>query len=260
MENHNFFDLSSDKLHLLNLTEKKMFNYVAKNMDEVKQMSIRQFAGECYVSTATVYRFIAKLGFNGYKEFITVLMLTDMSRSKAVIPQVMKYKGYREDYLKNLIETVRVIRKEQVKKVHDALLRGANIYIFGTGLSRRAAQYVEQLFQSFGNNAQFAYEDYQIENAIEKMTDNDVAFMMSYTGEAPVLIDALEKIKHRCQPLLVSITRSDNNMVQLMTDLNFYFFADQISYNGHDLTSRVAMIMIIEILLYEFYCEEDDKM
>lgn len=255
---NDFFDLTSDKLDKLNLTEKKIFDYVVKNMDEVKQMSIRQFAKECYVSTATIFRFINKLGFSGYKEFIAVIKITDMSRTKAVIPNVMKYKGYREDYLKNLIETVRVIRKEQVKKFHDRLKLDPHIYLFGDGLTIEAARYIEHLFLAFGCRAVFAYEDYEIENAIEHMTDEDVVVAMSYSGKTKKIIDLLEKIHHRCQPLLVSITRSDNNMVQLLTDLNFYFFADEISYNGHDLTSRVAMICVIEIILYEMFCEDGD--
>lgn len=258
MEKNDFFSLTSDSMDNLNVTEKKIFDYVVKNMDEVKQMSIRQLAQECYISTATIYRFIKKLGFNGYKEFIAVLKITDMSRTKAVIPNVMRYKGYREDYLKNLIETVRVIRKEQVKKFHDKLKTNPQIYLFGDGLTVEAANYIEHLFLAFGCRAFFAHEKYEVENAIYHMTDDDMVIVMSYTGKTKALIEMLEQIKHKCQPLLISITRSDNNMVQLLTDLNFYFFADEISYNGYDLTSRVAMISVIEIILYEMFCEEDD--
>ncbi len=258
MGNNDFFDLTSDKLDKLNVTEKKIFDYVVRNMDEVKQMSIRQLAQESYISTATIFRFINKLGFNGFKEFIAVLKITDMSRTKAVIPNVMKYKGYREDYLKNLIETVRVIRKEQVKKFHDKLKTNPQIYLFGEGLTVEAARYIEHLFLAFGCRASYAHEQYEIQNAIDHVTDDDMVIVMSYTGKTKLIIEMLEKIKHKCQPLLVSITRSDNNMVQLLTDLNFYFFADEISYNGHDLTSRVAMISVIEIILYEMFCEESD--
>lgn len=193
MTANDFFDITTDKLDKLNVTEKKIFDYVVKNMDEVKQMSIRQFAQECYISTATIYRFIKKLGFDGYKEFIAVLKITDMSRTKAVIPNVMKYKGYREDYLKNLIETVRVIRKEQVKRFHEVLKKDPQIYLFGYGLTVEAARYIEHLFLAFGLRAMLAYEDYEIENAIDHMTDDDVVIVMSYSGKTKKIIDTLEK-------------------------------------------------------------------
>lgn len=253
---NDYFDLTKEKLEQLNFTERKMYNYVIQNIDKIKEMSIRQFSQRCYVSTATVYRFIKKLGFNGYTEFTAFLKLTDKSRSQAVIPPIMKYKGYSEDYLKNLIESVRVIRKEQVKKFCDVLKHDPQIYIFGSGLTTEAARYIEHLFIAFGCRADFVYEDFQADAAVKHMTDDDMVIMMSYTGENEKLIRILEMIKGKCKPLLVSITRSDNNMVQLMTDLNFYFFVDEITYNGYDLTSRVAMIAIMEIILYEFFKDQ----
>lgn len=226
-------------------------------MDQVKQMSIREFSSSCYISTATIFRFVKKLGFSGYKEFVAALRLTDMSRTKAVIPDVMRYKGYREDYLKNLIETVRVIRKEQVKKFHDKLKQNPQIYLLSEGLSVEAARYVEHLFLAYGCRACTICQNYQFQNTIENVTDDDIVIVMSYSGKTKALIDALEQIHHRCHPLLVSITRADNNMVQLLTDLNFYFFVDEISYNGFDMTSRVPMICIIEVLLYELFCRDN---
>lgn len=259
MVTNNFFDLVDDKIDTLNKTEKKLFDYVIKHMDEVKQMSIREFSQTCYISTATIFRFVKKLGFSGYKEFVTALRLTDMSRTKAVIPNVMRIKGYREDYLKNLIETMRVIRKDQVKRIHDRLRLNPVIYLFSAGLSVEAARYIEHLFLAYGYRAFSAYKDYQIQSAIEQITDNDLVFAMSYSGRTKTLVDALEKIHHKCQPLLISITRSDNSMVHALTDMNFYFFADEISYNGFDLTSRVAMICIVEVILYEMFYHENGE-
>lgn len=259
MATSDFFELTAAQLDHLNQTEKKLYDFVTRNMDEVKLMSVRQLARTCYVSPATVFRFVNKLGFSGFKEFIAVLKITDMSRSKAVIPDVMRYKGYREDYLKNLIESVRVIRKEQVKKVHDKLKAHAKVWIFGTGLTMEAARYIEHLFLACGCNATFAYEPYEMQNAVSLMTSDDLVFMLSYKGNNPQLLEVIDQIKHRCSPLMVSITRSDNNMVQLMTELNFYIFADEITYNGFDLTSRVAMIAVIEIILYELFSPPDEN-
>ena len=36
-----------------------------------------------------------------------------------------------------------------------------------------------------------------------------------------------------------------------MSDVNFYVFADEIEMNGINLTSQVAMLMILELLVYE---------
>ena len=35
-----------------------------------------------------------------------------------------------------------------------------------------------------------------------------------------------------------------------MSDLNFYVFADEIEYEGEDITARIGMIAIFETLMY----------
>lgn len=39
----------------------------------------RTLSHECYVSTTTMIRFVRKLGFSGYSDFINLLRLTDFS-------------------------------------------------------------------------------------------------------------------------------------------------------------------------------------
>ena len=72
-----FFSVVVPYLSSLNETELKIFDYVAQNMHAVKDKSIRILAHECYVSTTTIFRFVQKLGFAGYADFINSLRLAD---------------------------------------------------------------------------------------------------------------------------------------------------------------------------------------
>ena len=75
--------------------------------------------------------------------------------------------------------------------------------------------------------------------------------VLSYTGNNESLIHQIERIYTIATPTLISFTRADNNAIQNMSDLNFYVFADEIDYEGIDITSRIGMIAIMETLLYK---------
>ena len=67
-----------------------------------------------------------------------------------------------------------------------------------------------------------------------------------------MLIDLIQRVFLRERPYLLSITRSANNPLENLSDANFYVFADEIHLNALDLTSSVPMVMILELLLYEY--------
>jgi len=56
----------------------------------------------------------------------------------------------------------------------------------------------------------------------------------------------------------MSITRADNNILESLSDANFYVFAEEIRLHGMDLTSSVPMLMILELLAYEYVKSKRD--
>ena len=250
-----FYDMTNGKLDSLNLTEKKIFNYIVQNMSEAKQLSIRQLADACFVSASTIYRLIKKLGFGGYNEYIAILKITDLSRDRAKIPTILKNKGYQEEYLKNIIESVRVIRKEDVKAIRERIKKNAKIFILANELTTPAAMYIEYLLCCYGCDARYIEKEHVLDSVLDHISNEDMVIALSHSGDNTRMLSILERIKRRCTPLLVSFTKADNNMIHLITDINLYYFADEINYNGHDLTSRAAMICVFELILYRIFCE-----
>ena len=81
-----FYDFTSAKINSLSNTEKQIFNFVVRNMHLVKNMSIRDLAAACFVSTTTLFRFVKKLGFSGYSEFTAMIRLTERTSKNITIP------------------------------------------------------------------------------------------------------------------------------------------------------------------------------
>jgi len=252
-----FFEATQDAVRDLNQNERQLFEYVVKNMDRVKFLSIREFAEEQFVSTTTIFRFTQKLGFSGFADFIDSLLVTAHTQQDIDIPDVVTGKGYSEEYLKNAMEAVRVMSPKQVEAVIELLVKKPNIYILTDDNTHTIGQYCERLFIGLDIHAYFPETAYQMQNLTNRVRSTDMIIALSYQGQDEVLIDFIQRVFLKERPYLLSITRADNNPLESLSDANFYVFADQIRVPGMDLTSNVPMLMIIEMLVYEYMSRRD---
>ena len=247
-----FFEATQETIRNLNQTERQLFDYVVKNMDDVKLMSIQKFAATQFLSTTTIFRFTQKLGFSGYSDFINSLLVTAHSHQDTVLPDFAMSKDYGEEYLKNAIEAIRVMSPKQVEEVMALLAHKPNIYILTDENAHVIGQYCERLFIGLDFHAYFPETAYQKQNLVNRISSRDMILALSYSGQDATLLDFIKRVFLKERPYLLSVTRADNNPLESLSDANFYVFADEIRISGMDLTSSVTMLMIVELLIYEY--------
>ena len=247
-----FFKATQETARKLNANELEIFDYVVKNMDQVKRMSIQKFAAQQFVSTTTIFRFAQKLGFTGYADFIDSLLVTTHVKSDVTIPDVIIGGNYSEAYLKNAMEAVRVMSPKVVAQVMDILKQKPSVYILCDDNTHGIGQYCEKLLIGLGFRAYFPEAAYQMQTLVDHISSKDMIIALSYTGEDALLVDFIERVYLKERPFLMSVTRADNNILESLSDANFYVFADEIRVHGMDLTSSVPMLMILELLIYEY--------
>ncbi|MDR2348009.1 MAG: MurR/RpiR family transcriptional regulator [Bifidobacteriaceae bacterium] len=246
-----FFEATQGARSRLNQTEQRLFDYVVRNMDAVKEYSIQRFARECYLSTTTIFRFARKLGFAGYTDFINSLLVTEHHNRSATVPAALKSKSYSDEYLKNVIETVRVIPQASVARVLEALRAEPNVYILCDADANDIGRYCERLLLGLGLRTYFPEAGYQVTAMMDQVRDGDLVIALSYSGDDPQLVTALERVLSGADAFLMSITRADNNTIQAMSDANFYVFADEVAINGINMTSQVGILIVLELLAYQ---------
>ena len=110
-----FYEVSSREMTKLSRTEQSIVKYVIKNMAETAQMSIRKLSEKCFVSPATLCRFTKRLGYEGYADFQKALSDTVKSTSAVTIPGIMSSERYRDDYLNNVNEAVKLITDDKMR-------------------------------------------------------------------------------------------------------------------------------------------------
>lgn len=249
-----FFEVVNPRVSELTKNEHLLFDYVVKNLNEIKNKSIREVADDCFVSTTTFLRFVRKIGFSGYSEFTTVIKYTLLNQKteEKISPFVVSQREYREEYLKNINESVRVIDKSSLTAVADYLKQKPVIYLFAKGMNKQLMQYVKYLFSAAGFLVVFP-EDQSMRTIVRKQIHSeDIVFILTYQGKDQEWIQLLQQLKNTVHPLLVSITGADNNVVQNMSDINFYVFTDELFLNKMEITSHISMLAILELILYQF--------
>lgn len=245
-----FFEQANEHVRELNASERKIFEYVVRNKDEVKDMQIRTLAAKCFVSTTTIMRFTRKLGFSGYREFTESLRLASHTAARIEVPAVLWKQSYSEEYLKNIIESVRVLSVDKIDRFKQALASDPHIFCFGVGMDREIAWYAYRLFTSMGFRASCPAESFEVRAAVERFHDGDVAFLASMTGEDREAVEFAERVQSSRQAVVATITHSANNTLQSLSTIDFYVFAERVVFKGVDLSSRVSMAAIVELLAY----------
>ena len=250
--NLDFFEATQETIHDLNKTERLLFDYVVKNMDKVKRMRIREFAADQFLSTTTIFRFTKKLGFSGYEDFIQSLIIASHNKQDTIMPDVVMNQDYSEGYLKNIMESIRVMSPKQVDKVVELLTHKPNIYILTDDNTHTIGQYCERLFIGLNLHAYFPETAYQMKNLANRIGSQDMIISLSYSGKDTMMNNLIKRVFLKQRPHLLSITCSENNPLESLSDTNFYVFADEIIFSGMNLTSNVTMLMIIELLAYKY--------
>lgn len=254
-----FFEITSKHINSLNNSEKELYNYIIRNMEEVKKSTIRDLAAKCYVSPATIIRFLRKIGFSGYSDFSAIIKYTDINIVENTNPFVVSQENYRIEYLKNIYESVRVLDEAKVDKIIELLKGKPRIVVMARGLNKSVAHYFEYIFSGLGFEVVFPEDHYFRKMLLNGIRNNDLVFFLSYGGEDRKLIWDIEQLNIKSKATVVSITSANNNPVQNMSHINLYVFADSIQFNEIDMTSRISMISIIELIAYKYMEGITDK-
>lgn len=251
----NFFEIASSHLKDLTENEHKLFEFVISNMEEINGKSIRVVAAMAYVSPATFIRFVRKIGFSGYSEFATVIKFTLITEKENPNKNIFHIENlpYRESYLKNIEETIRVIKDKQLKLVANRLKQKPDIYFFAKDTTKHLVEYIKFIYSMAGFRVFFP-SDFNYRKIISKeISKNSIVFIMSFNGENKEFIELISDLmKLDKAPLIVSVTGADNNTIQNLSDINFYLFTDCLKIDDVDIGSRISVAVIMELILYQY--------
>jgi len=255
------FSLIKSRYNTFTQTEKKVADYILRNIQDVMYMSITDLAIACDVGESSIFRFCKSLDLKGYQEFKIVLahslsseqdmisLYNDVSLTDSLedLPSKILTKN-----IQALKETSEFIQKEEIAKVVHWMVQAQRIYFFGVGSSLITAMDAKNKFMRITNKTECSIDAHlQMMNAA-LMTENDVAVIISYSGSTKDIIE-LAKVAKNKNAKIVALTRYAKSPLTTYSDVIFITAADEGPLQGGSLTAKISQLYLLDILYVEYF-------
>lgn len=262
----------NEVLDSLSKQELKVANYILKHAEEVSKMTVAELSKKCKSSAATIMRFCYSLNYSGYREFIKALYsdiqnkiheddsiydidnddITGMSVSSTIY-SVCKMN------IRALDATLKVISADEVEKAINLIHKANKVYIYALSGSKVVAYDAVFKFQRLGIDAQ-AYDDphSQILSA-SILNKNDVAIVISYTGETIDILNTANLLKKKGTPI-IAISKYGTNPLSKIADINIQHSSLGKGLKTYSTRSRTVQHNIIDILFVGLSQIRNDKL
>ncbi len=157
-----FSQLVTDQFKSLTKSEKRIANFLRKNLNEAAFFAANEIAEQLDISEATVVRFARSLGFSSYPALRANIQnslrqrVTHSSRIKSRLDDLRTSSDIFErlaaseiDYLSQALESV---NREQMEHAVELMHQRQRIFVFGTGPSLSLVDLLEIRLKRFGKD------------------------------------------------------------------------------------------------------------
>ena len=240
-----FFTATEPYLPALNQTDRNIYDYVARNIETVKDESIRTLSHECFVSTPTMFRFVQKLGFSGYADFINLLRLTYYASLEQSEPKSASLEAWVQDYIESVSSTLCAISEEKAGRFCEQLQASRSVLLLADEDCREAAYYARRLFCMQGKPCFVLASGYEIKTAESNIARDDMLLVLAATGQNQALLEQIRRLRAEQSVYLAAITGQRHGALQKFCDLSIPVSSGE---NGQSLSG--AMVAAIDLLAH----------
>ena len=247
-----------EKLASLHQKERKLAEYILQQPDAVVNMGITDLAAQSETSAATITRFCKSFHFKGFPDFKMKLTAELAQQAQpdgeqsyqdiiAGNPLASIVSAIQSNHLRSISDTTRLLDMEQLERAVRALREARQIDLYGVATSGIVAQDFYQKLIRIGKRATaFSDPHLQITSA-STLTKKDLVLAISYSGETPETIDALNCAKAQ-GATTISLTKYGSNTLSALSDISLFTSSLEEGMRRGDMASRIAQLHVIDIL------------
>lgn len=209
-------------------TEKRLADYILKNLDTVANLTITDLASATYTSHSAVIRLAQKLNFTGYKDFKNALIKAALVNSQKIpIDNNFPFNADSSDkevteLLANLIkntvtETAIQLDTDIFSKICDCLLQANKILIFGQGDSQITGRSFQNKLVKLDKIAILAEEYREEAWNTTNLTVNDCALFITYGGRMKHYHKIMGYLRSRNIPIVLLTGNPNSDLLEFST-------------------------------------------
>ena len=250
-------------LNNLTTNEKVLVDYILANPKQMITSRPTELATEAYVSVATIYRLINKLGLNGIGELKVEVAssLRSLGEGEEIdydypiletdTPfQIMQ--NLSRIYTHAIDETVSFADPEQLVQVGQALLKAKVIDVYAASANLFFAQNFKFQMQEIGVLINVPEEDYMQRLSAANSNQDHVAVVVSYGGRGQTVKEVVKILdKNNIEIILITSTQ-DNPLAQHATHKVYLASAENHYNKVSSFATRVSLLSVFDTL-YSIY-------
>lgn len=239
-------------------TQKQIAKFMLENPQTVINSSIKQVSQACNFSEATIVRFCKELEFEGFKDLkmgvFTSINLQKETLQEGIHKQLLKDSSIEDSVAiishnnqQAILDMVKLVDYEKLESAIELLYGARSICIAGVGASALVAQDFLLKCQRINKHCEALLDMHQMLVKSVHLTEGDVLFLITYSGETPEIIEFANLARKKNIPI-IALTTFKLNTVQSLATVNLYVSASEANERIGATSSRISQLSMIDIL------------
>ncbi|SCC11494.1 MurR/RpiR family transcriptional regulator [Weissella bombi] len=234
-------------------SDSKIATFILDNPAEIRSLTIQELANAIGVSTATISRFVKRVGFTSFREFSLSLASSPIVQNNffgEIDPTddqtniVHKVFSGAENALD---ATVNLIKPQTWSTATKWLLEAETIGIFGVGGSSIVALDAYHKFLRTPLHVE-QHPDYDVQlMQTVHMTDKDIAIVISHSGRNHNTLNIARRLKEK-NIKIIAITAYPKSELAKLASVTLASVAEEVNIRSESMSSLIAQIAIVDSL------------
>ncbi len=234
-------------------SDEKLANYIIENATITRSMTIQALAQGTNLSTATVSRFVKRIGYSSFREFSLSLAIATPTEAtffgeidendnpEAIVKKV--FSGAQNA----LTATSDLLKPADMIQATDWLINARRVGLFGIGGSSIVAfNGYHKLLRTPLDVEQHPDYDVQLMQAV-RMKSSDVAIIISHSGRNSDTLKIADQLKENGVKI-IAITAYPQAELAKHADLVLASAAEEVNIRSESMSSLIAQITIVDSL------------
>lgn len=205
--------------------------------------------------SAQVVRLCQKLGFEGFTDLKSKIMMEFLERKDTLQRQVAPpnspveklKKIFSEDFTNTINDTLEELDDSTLNKAVRMISKARSIFLFGVGASQLAARDMQTKLLRLGLSAFFIDDVELVKVFCKTLTRNDLVFLVSFSGATGSIVSIAELAKENQVPVL-SLTNYPDSPLACLSTAVLLTTANEDKIRVGAMTSIIAQFLVIDLL------------
>lgn len=238
--------------------DEKISKYLLRIDSKVVNKTISELAIEIGVSETSIYKYVKKLGFNGFQDFkigvasnlhreeknSSISVLTDIKASDSPLTFAKKIIQYNIDLLSDFSS---FLDATKLQKALDLLYQVNVLHFFGQGGSSSLAFDAYHKFLRSKYRANYIFDYHHQLSYATKLGNQDLAMIFSHSGTTRETIE-VAKVLRQQNVKVIAFTGNPNSELVTLSDVSFILYTEEAAMGSESMTSRILYSTLTDIL------------